>query len=68
MQLPWLEGQGLEGTPASMALEWLSQLEVILRFLWDPAVCPEWFFQWILEPFCPFDLQRWMALVVVPGA
>ena len=51
-----------------MALERLSLLEVILQFSWDPAVCPEWFLQWILKPLCPFDFQRCMALIVVPGA
>ena len=37
-------------------------------FLRDPPVGPEWFLQWILQPFGPRHWERLVLLVVMPLA
>ena len=66
--LPGLQGQWFKSAPATMSLEGLGNLEVVLGFSKNPPVCPEGFFEWVLEPLCPFDGQWCMPLVVVPSA
>ena len=52
--------------PTPMAFQPNRVREVVLWLLWDPSISPKWLFEWVLEPFRPWDGHGWVLVPVVP--